>query len=45
MQKTENSVNFNEKQTPKVSNRQALLNQKNKEMKVKLRQEIRQVFH
>lgn len=45
MQKTENSVSFTGKQTQKLQSQPVMLAKKKNEMKVKVRHEIRQVFH
>lgn len=45
MQKTENSVSFTANTAQKLQNQHTMLAQKKNEMKVKVRHEIRQVFH
>ncbi len=45
MQKTQDSVSFTSKTTSKLQNIPVALSQKKNDMKVKLRQEISQVFH
>lgn len=45
MQKNQDSVSFTSKTTQKLQNIPILLSKKKNDMKVKLRQEISQVFH
>ena len=45
MQKTQDSVSFTSKTTPKLQSIPIALSKKKNDMKVKLRQEISQVFH